>query len=138
MVQRRDNARIAPLALWDVPSPRPATERESGPKVWEISELPSDLYLEPRRAAAAQEQHPPYEGRRSRQRRVFCARLQLQGCLPLQRVRHSKAQHIREVRGRRGRHKTTPMGETLYMQAVEKVADKTMLRVDMGTDFDWD
>ncbi|KAL1694681.1 hypothetical protein GGG16DRAFT_100370 [Schizophyllum commune] len=28
--------------------------------------------------------------------------------------------------------KTTPMGETLYTQAVEKVADKTMLRVDMA------
>ena len=43
MIQRRDNARIAPLARWDVPSPRPATERESGPKVWENSEPPSDL-----------------------------------------------------------------------------------------------
>ncbi|KAL1740943.1 hypothetical protein HDZ31DRAFT_10854, partial [Schizophyllum fasciatum] len=28
--------------------------------------------------------------------------------------------------------KTTPMGEALYTQAVEKVADKTMLRVDMA------
>lgn len=29
--------------------------------------------------------------------------------------------------------KTTPIGEHLYAQAAEKVHDKKMLRVDMGT-----